>query len=210
MQAKFIRGQDPKRSLGIGLRTINLQYLKLHGGAGSIIKDPPFIKKFLSDYVPDMMKRTDENPTMAPSVIFIDEDKRSYTLNYLWSNKFNGAFYDGEYYSFGKYRKLEESIGFQRGGDTRDSMKIGIRSSGLYAEGIYKQMENSKLRVSDREAHTILDNIDLYLHNDFLIRKTSEPGDTGVTYYALSYLKLQTSKKYEYIIFDNEIYKIRR
>ena len=122
----FERGNDPKKALGIGLKTITIDHIKM---LGQTIKDPPFIKKYLSEYLPDAIKRTDENPTMSPGVSFILSrdagDRGEMTLYYLWFNKYNGIFYDGEYYPLGKYKKLGEALDFERGIDPKKAMGIG-------------------------------------------------------------------------------------
>jgi hypothetical protein len=140
----FERGKDPLQTMGIGLKALDIDYIKL---GQQTIKDPPFIRHFLKSYMPKMIKFTDENPTMAPYVSFVrdrddDNGKAEYTLYYLWYNfmrdldnneTFRGIKYEGKYYPFRPDTKdnkiVDESLSFERGKDPIDSLDLGIRNS---------------------------------------------------------------------------------
>jgi GNAT superfamily N-acetyltransferase len=125
---RFERGKDPIKSMDIGLKALRISHVKL---AGQTIKDPAFIKRFLSTYVPHFAETLDENPTSAPSVTFIEANeegrKPEYSFYYLWYNKYSGVIYDDEYYPFYPKAVVSESLDFKRGADPKQALGLGAR-----------------------------------------------------------------------------------
>jgi hypothetical protein len=110
-----------------------------------------------------------------------------------------------------------ESTAFRRSGNPKGSMDIGLNALGLKIDGIYEKNDHGynirpdqMNKLSSEEGHEVLNNMSYPKYSNYLLHIEDPAGKPiGGQYYSIGYTR-KSAFPYEYIIFEETPYKIRK
>jgi hypothetical protein len=209
----FERGKDPRDVLDIGnkLYRHNLEVLKLVKDKFSNITEDP---KTYASVLAEMNVKL-----IAITIKVRQESNTIYGI--AWTNSKGGmqyrtartkTEYENEIFSLAtglirsiedRDKSIDESVSFERSGNPKKTMRIGVAERALEISGVFEQNgEKLSLKTTDK----VLQSMDYLVTHHYLVHYYPDFG--GISSYSIGYLTSSANTEYDYIKWEDHYYKI--